>query len=123
MRNVNSIVLSGADTGSVNGNAIDANQLISGSFHAVFGDATAVGTVKIQASNDVAPIQYTGSNGVGPFTPSNWADIPSASASVTGGASVIISLAQMNYRWVRAVYTHTAGGSSTVIVNMNALSM
>lgn len=123
MRNVNVVVLSGADTGSVNGNAVDANQLISGSFQAVFGDATAAGTLKIQASNDVAPVQYTSPSGVGVFTPSNWADIPSASASVTAGASVIISLAQMNYRWVRAVYTRTSGGSTTVTVSMNALSM
>ena len=123
MRNVNSVVLSGADTASVNGNPIDANQLISGSFQAVFGDATANGTLKIQASNDVAPIQYTSPNGVGVFTPSNWADIPSATASVTLGGSVIVTLAQMNYRWVRAVYTRTSGGSSTVVVSMNALSM
>ena len=121
MRNVNSVVLSGADTASVDGNPIDANQLISGSFQAVFGDATANGTLKIQASNDVAPIQYTSPNGVGVFTPSNWTDI--GTASVTLGASVIVSLAQMNYRWVRAVYTRTSGGSSTVVVSMNALSM
>lgn len=123
MRNVNVVVLSGADTGSVNGSAIDANQLVSASFQAVFGDATAAGTLKIQASNDVAPVQYTSPSGVGVFTPSNWADIPNATASVTSGGSVVVSIAQTNFRWMRAVYTRTSGGSTTVIVSMNALSM
>lgn len=118
MRNLNCQILSGADTGSVNGTAVDANQLISASFQIIFGDATATGTFKLQASNDIPGTYYEPT----PFVPTNWTDIPSATTAIALGASALISLATMNYRWVRAVYTSSSGGSTTVIVNINALS-
>lgn len=120
MRNVCTNILSAVDTASQNGNVIDANQLISGSFMAYFGDITATGTFKIQASNDPCA---SGGPTANLFVPVNWVDIPSASVAVASGASVLITIAQMNYRWIRAVYTRSAGGSSTVNVNMNALSV
>lgn len=119
MRNTNCQILSGANTGSVNGSQIDANQLVSASFHAFQGDGTAAGTVKIQASNDVCAY----GNLAADFVVTNWVDIPSATASVASGGPVLITIAQMSYRWIRAVYTRTSGGSSTVVVNMNALSI
>lgn len=119
MRNVNATILSGADTGDVIGSQEDANQLIAASFQAVFGDSTAAGTIQIQASNDVAQLQYTSPT---TFIVTNWTDIPGASATITGGASALITISTMCYRWVRAVYTSASGGSSTVVVNINALS-
>ncbi len=120
MKNVNATILSAVDTSSQNGSQIDSNQLVSASFQAVFGDASANGTVKIQASNDVAPIQYSSSS---TFVVTNWVDIPSATASITSGASGLITIANMSYRWIRAVYTRSSGGSTTVVVNMDALSV
>lgn len=118
MRNINASVLSGVDTASQNGAQLDTNQWVSASFQIVFADATAVGTFKLQASNDVCPPQQSSN-----FTVTNWTDIPSATASITAGASALISLANVNYRWIRAVYTRASGGSTTVSVTCNGLSV
>lgn len=116
MRQVNTLVLNAANTASQNGSQIDSNQLLFASFQAVFGDATAAGTFKLQASNDVAPIGYSGQT----FTATNWTDIPNATASIASGASSLITLTSVPYRWVRAVYTRSSGGSTTVKVSMLA---
>lgn len=121
MRNINCVVLSAVDTASQTGAAVDSNQLVSASFQAVFGDSGANGTLKIQASNDPYNAGYNYPEGT--FTPTNWVDIPSATATVTSGVSVIITIGQMAYRWVRAVYTRSSGGSTTVVVQMDALSV
>ncbi len=120
MRQVNVNILSDVDTGSANGSQIDSNQLVSGSFHAYFGDASANGTFKIQASNDVAPIQYSSPT---TFIATNWTDIPNASTSITSGSSALLTIPNMSYRWIRAVYTRSSGGSTTVNVEMFALGI
>lgn len=120
MKRNNSNVLSAVDTASQNGAAIDAGQLISASFQAVFGDATAAGTFLIQASNDVPPAQIGGQPA---WTPTNWTAIPNATATITSGASAIITITQLAYRWIRVVYTRSGGGSTTISVNMFAISI
>lgn len=117
MRHANFVALSGADTASVNGSQIDANQIIQASFQIVFADATATGTFKLQASNDICNDQYQPNT----FTVTNWTDIPSATAAIASGASALLSLNNMAYRWVRAVYVRSSGGSTTVVVNANVL--
>lgn len=119
MRNVNCNILSAVDTATQTGGKVDSNQLVSASFAVYFGDATADGTVKIQASNDVNNDRYQAAA----FTPVNWVDIPNASASITSGSSAIITIANMSYRWIRAVYTRNSGGSTTINVLMNALGV
>jgi hypothetical protein len=109
MREVNVAILSAADTTSQTGSQIDSNQLIIASFQAVFGDSTAAGTVAIQGSNDVAPLQYSSPT---TFTATNWTNIPNATATITAGASAMILIPQMSFRWIRAVYTSSSGGSS-----------
>jgi hypothetical protein len=49
MRIVNVNALTGADNGSGTGPTLDTKQWVSASFHTYFGDATAAGTVKLQA--------------------------------------------------------------------------
>jgi hypothetical protein len=117
MRYVNQLALSATNDGSstFNGTVYDAQQLLTASFHAYFSDAAAAGTLKIQASNDVAQ------NGTSASFPSHWVDIPSASASVTAGSSVLIKLTDMSYRWVRAVFV-ASGGAGSITVNMMANS-
>jgi len=119
MKNVSCNVLSAVDTASHNGIQIDSNQLISASFQAVFGDITAAGTLQIQMSNDIFLESYQPSN----FTVTNWTNIPSASASVSAGASVVILIPQVSFRWMRAIYTSSSGGSSTINVQMFAVSI
>jgi len=73
MKNAQINIMQNADdSSSQTGSAFDVGQVVSASFLGYFGDATATGTLKIQASNDnPAPSQYRGS-----FVPTNFADIP-----------------------------------------------
>lgn len=126
MRGLSVNVILAADTGTpstVTGIQIDANQIIAASFQAVFGDTGAAGTFKIQASNDVAPIQYTSQPNASTFEVTNWTDIPNATASIASGASALITLSNVSYRWLRAVYVWSSGGTTTITVNMYSLSM
>jgi len=110
------IVLSAADTVSQNGAAIPSDQLVTASFQAVFGDATAAGTVQVQASNDV-------SNQAQNFVPTNWSNIPNASATIASGASALITINVLSYNYIRVIYTSVSGGSSTIVVTMFAVSV
>lgn len=110
MRNLCENVLSAADHLSSNGNQIWATQLVSASFQAYFSDATAAGTFKLQSSNDKPP---AGSLSTG-FVVTNWVDIPNQSASIVAGASAVLTVANMSYQWIRAVYTDTAAGVQTI---------
>lgn len=111
-------ILNAADTASAIGVAIDSNQAVSASFCPVFGDATATGTVKIQCSNDIPPGQYRQN-----FTPTSWSDIPNATSTIAIGVGPAIVIPNMCFGYIRAVYTRTGGGSTTVIVNATLLSV
>lgn len=119
MRNVNCIALSGIDSTSENGSQLDSNQWVSASFHAHFGDATAAGTLLIQASNDINNDRYQASD----FVVSNWVAIPGATAAIAAGAPALILIPVCSFRWMRAVYTSSSGGSTTIVVNVNALGV
>lgn len=119
MRNAQTTILSAADTATQTGSAIDTGQCFSASFQAIFGDVTAVGVVKIQYSNDNPAVSgYRNS-----FTPTNWTDIPSATMTVTAGVSTGLLIPVMSFSYIRAIYTRTSGGSTTVTVNMNISSV
>lgn len=119
MKTVNVAVLSAVDTSSQNGSQIDANQLYQASFQSVFGDVTAAGSVKIQMSNDICRSGPEATN----FVVTNWSDIPNATSSVASGVAAPIILSTISARWLRAVYTRSGGGSTTIIVNMFAISI
>lgn len=116
MRRLNVTVFS-ASNASGNGSQIDANQLVSASFHAFFSDAAAAGTIKVQASNDIPS-----DRGQTPFVVTNWVDVPSASVVVASGASALITIANSCYGFYRVVWTRT-GGAGTTTVNMEGLSL
>lgn len=113
MRNTSKQIES-QNNANFNGNAVDFEQVYSASFMVVFSDAATTGTLKFQASNDPA----IGGN-MASFVPTNWVDIPSASSAVVAGGSILISLGAVSYRWVRPVWTRTAG-AGTVKINMNS---
>lgn len=122
MKYLSNIVLSASDTTSQTSSKIDSNQLLGASFHCIFGDSTVAGSVKIQASNDPAPTNYTAQYN---FTPTNWVDIPSASATITAGAPVLITIPNTSllFRWMRVVFTEGTPGTSTILVEMFAVSV
>lgn len=112
MRQYNKQVLSASDNANTNGTQIDANQLVSVSFHFFFGDATASGECKVQGSNDITPLGNMAqpSN----FTVTNWVDIPSACADITAGTSAMILIPQSCFRWLRAAFTVDTAGVQTI---------
>ena len=111
MHYLSETIISASDATSQTSIVVDSNQLISASFQAHFGDATAVGTLQIQGSNDL-PSNIS--------APTTWTNLPNASAAVTAGAAVLIVVPTLSVRWVRAVYTSTTPGSTTIIVNIFA---
>lgn len=119
MRNVNKVILTATDTTNQNGPQIDASQLVMSSFQIYFGDGTVAGTFKLQMSNDLYDTRYLPQD----FTVVNWTDIPSSSVAITSGTTAVLFLPNMCYRWIRAVWTNTSGGSSNINVQMNAMSV
>ena len=116
MKKVNKNIISAADTSTTVSAAIDTNQWVSASFAASFGgDTQATGTFKLQASNDPAPEGYDAIQSG--FTPTNWVDVPTQSASVTTGTSALLTISNMCYRWLRASFTPTAAAVQTVTVS------
>ena len=118
MKHLSASVLSASDATSQTSSAIDCVEMFSASFQTFFGDATAAGTMQIQASNDVCHTQ----NLPATFTPTNWTNIASATSTVTAGASTIILIPQVTFRWMRVVFTSSAAGSTTINTNIFALS-
>lgn len=112
-------ILSAPDTASATGPAIDSNQCVSASFCPIFGDVTAAGVVKIQCSND-NPASSGYRSG---FTPTNWSDIPNATSTITLGVGSVILIPNMAFGYIRAVYTRSSGGSTTIIINSTLLSI
>lgn len=104
-------VMSAADTATQTGSAFNVQGAVMASFVPVFGDNTANGTIKVQASNDMTA------------SPTNWVDITNATSSIASGVGPAIMLSYMCYAWIRVVYTHSSGGSTTVSVNMNYYSI
>lgn len=118
MRNAQVLILNGADTANATGSAIDVGQAVSASFVPVLGDLTANGTLKIQVSNDLV------SNGQrNTFVPTNWSDIPNATSAIASGVGPAIVIGNMAFSYIRAVYTRSSGGSTTIQVLMNVLSI
>lgn len=117
-KHTSSLVLSAPDTVSQTSAAIDAVELYAASFQASFGDASAAGTIHLEASNDITHAQYIPAT----FTPTNWTIVPNTTETVTAGASTLIPYTLSSYRWLRVVFTSSAAGTTTITVNMFALS-
>ena len=91
---------------SVNSTVLDLDQYVGCSVQAVWSGAPD-GSIKLQISNDIAD---SGSSVV------NWDDYTGSSQTVLGAGSFSWNLTQANYRWLRVVYTRSAGtGALTVI--------
>ncbi len=106
------IISAQPDSQNQTSETIDSNQLITASFTAFFGDTNAAGTFKLQASNDPTDKGYDALKSG--FAPTHWADIPNQSATISSGASALLTIAQCCYRWLRAVWTSTGTGIQTI---------
>lgn len=120
MRQAQVVILNAANDVSRTGAKFDVNQAVSASFTIVNGDVAAAGSVKIQCSNELI-----GNGDRFQFTPSasSWVDIPNATATVTAGIAPAIVIPNMCFSYIRAVFTQTGAGSTTIVVTMNYLSV
>jgi hypothetical protein len=118
MRMAEKTVMNASDAVNQASILIDGNQIINASFQASFGsDATAAGTIQIQASNDPNSNDNLVTSNI---TVTNWTNVPGslATATVTAGGSVYVYLpVNFNARWYQVLWTHSAG-AGTVNVNM-----
>lgn len=72
---------------------------------------THTGTLKVQASCDEK-------------SPSNWTDVPNATATVSDGAAYLINVVDAGYNWVRVVYTKSAftnGSITSARINLKGV--
>lgn len=77
-----------------------------------FTDAATAGTLKLQGSCDPKTNMIAENN-----NPVNWVDIPSASMTIAGATSAVVEKPYVNYMYLRAVWTRTAG-AGTMNVNL-----
>lgn len=119
MRNYPTTILSADNSKNATGSAFFVGQAVSASFVTQNGDTGAAGTVKIQGSNEAPvgdPLAYTP-------TAASFADITNATSAISSGVGPAIIIANMPFQYIRAVYTRTSGGTSTITVKMSALGV
>lgn len=120
MRNTDITLVNAATNATGNSAAVDSNQVIAVSFIANFSDAATTGTVQIQCSNDPAV-----AGNQAPFTPTNWVNVPGATATgtVAAGATTAVYV-PVNFvaKWYRVSWTRTAG-AGTYTINMNSVGV
>lgn len=109
------VITAGSMTGTavINGIAVNAAHIETASFQANYSAGSSpIGTLQVQGSNDI--VVNTGD------APTHWANIGSTVA-VSGGnsGSVMAPVLNINYDWIRIVYTNTSG-TGTLNVNMSA---
>jgi hypothetical protein len=68
------------------------------------------GRFKLQASNDSGRNKFTQEKDLNSIV--NWSDITGTSSSINGSGTLMWSLADIGYKWVRVVYTRTSGTGS-----------
>lgn len=116
MANVPILMIDAVDTVSQVGAPVYTIQAYAGSFTMTFGDTSVAGTVQIQGSNE------PNTRGNGPtYVPSNasFNNIVGATSTITAGVCNAIIIPVLTFQYIRAVFTYTSGGSSTIIVNGN----
>lgn len=112
MRPNNPILINGEDaTVDQVSDWIDSAFIFTGSVQVYFSANDAAGTFVLQASDE--PYESL----PGGESPQHPIDIPNTSTSVASGAAKLISVAQMNYRWIRAKWTPSGGSPGTINCN------
>lgn len=117
MRMLNDQVFTAADL-SINevSSAVDASYIIWVSLQLVAAGSSPVGTIKLQASNDM----IQAANLASLTTPTNWNDIPNTTVNVSGNGSYVIPKTEISYQWIRAVWTATSG-TGTITANLKSV--
>lgn len=113
MSKINKSIISAQSMGaSFNGDAVYVGDAPGFSIQGVIsGSSSPVGTLKLQASNDLESGSVT-----------NFTDIPDSDIAVTGDAVDMWDVMEHQYKWVRVVYTRTSGTATyNARINKNDL--
>src|SRR5689334_11969546 len=95
MRNISTTIVTAATADSgVTSPKVDALSVFAASF-SVTTTGDIAGAVKVQASND--PLVGIADS----FTPTHWADIPNATATVSEAGTILVAKFDCSYRWLR----------------------
>lgn len=122
MRSLEQKSLVSADASTTqDGAPVDARYVWQASVQGVF-TGSPVGTLKLQASNDVAA-----AGDQSPFTPTNWTTVAQVSVSGSGTyyvfdleAATTRRVVGVCYSWIRVEYTATSGsGTVTAVLKTN----
>lgn len=93
----------------INSSPIDLSQTYAISAQ-VNATATIGGTLQLQVSNDIVPVNYEFIN----FTPTNWSNLGSA-VTLSGAGANLIARTDTAYRALRAVFTDTFARIQTIV--------
>jgi hypothetical protein len=86
-----------------NSDPLYMDKMVGGSIEAVITSSDAIGTFKIQTSN----------NNV------DWVDYPSSSDSIaSANKNIMWNIAEVYFRYMRVVYTRTGGGGAGTLCNI-----
>lgn len=99
-------------TTSGNSTGVDCNQIALASIQASWTGSTAAGTLQLQISNDIVPVDPSTSNPVGPDPAGlvvNWSNYTGSQTAVTGSGNFTWNLVYVGFRWIRLQYTATSG--------------
>lgn len=102
---------------SSNSIGIDCNQHALAAIQASWS-GTPVGSLKLQISNDIVPVDPSDTNLVGTDPAGlvvNWSDYTGSTVAVSGPGNFTWNLVYVGYRWIRLVYT-----SSSSVGTINA---
>lgn len=117
MRQGNSAIISAASaTATQNSIVLDASQVFSCSFQIISSSGSNAGSLQAQFSNDPPNGLLADANGR--LIPLNWSSLGTA-AMITSGGLQSIQISQSSYagyRWLRVVWTPSAG-AGTITVN------
>ncbi len=81
----------------------------------VTGDVAAAGTVTFQVSNETS----TGGGSMMSFTPTIGATLASPQITVAGNTTLITSVTDICFQWMRIVYTRSAGSGGVLTVTVS----
>lgn len=102
---------------SVQSNPFRVDRLVDGAFSVqAIVTGNAVGTMKVQCSNDAGAIPEAGEQAATGIK--NWDDVAGGSVAVAGVAPYTIDLSGRHFKWARVSYV-AVSGAGTMAIRVN----
>lgn len=95
---------------NITSQALQLYSMLGFSIQIVF-TGTPTGTLKLQGSSDPVPQADPNS-----LVPTNWTDINNSSQAISAAGSFLWNVSDVQYNYVRLVYTDGSSGMSTAVV-------